>query len=302
MKPTYGRSSRYGIIAMASSLECPGIMGKCIEDVAIGTEVISGFDPLDATSLHSPVGNFYRDLSTKVAGNKIAIIKPPLKFIDKEIISALENSIKIFRKIGVRVDFIDWYGLDSDAQIYDILYRAEVSSNLARYDGICYGYRSLKPVEHLHDYYLATRNKFGDDVKRQILTDPVSLSESGSIYFNALKLRRNNRDYIDSILEKYTAVVTPTSTFVDLPIGSATKNTWKKSHRQDGQIVAAILCPSVLYGYPAITFPIGFSKNNMPIGINLFSGRLEEQKVLNLAYAFQEESGLKCLIPNLIKN
>ncbi|MBI3577672.1 Asp-tRNA(Asn)/Glu-tRNA(Gln) amidotransferase subunit GatA [Candidatus Gottesmanbacteria bacterium] len=300
MKPTYGAASRYGIIAMASSLECPGIMGKCIEDVAIGVQTIIGFDPLDATTFSYPSQNLFQELSRSISGKKIAVIRPIIEQLDNEIVKAMENSLKIFIQLGAKVQYIDWYDLGLDSTIYDVLYRSEVASNLARYDGIRYGYRSLEQHESLHGYYLNSRDKFGPHVKRQIATDPILLSsDDDDVYRTALKVRRQNQQYIDLLFKKYSAIVTPASTFIDLKIGEVAQSNWREKNRRLGQINAAMMCPSVLYGYPAISFPIGFSKSNMPIGLHIFGFRCHEQELLNLAYSFQEETGLKCLRPQI---
>ncbi|MBI3384883.1 Asp-tRNA(Asn)/Glu-tRNA(Gln) amidotransferase subunit GatA [Candidatus Gottesmanbacteria bacterium] len=301
MKPTYGAASRYGIIAMASSLECPGIMGKCVEDVAIGIDAIIGLDPLDATTFSYSAKNFFPGLSTSLKGKKIAVIRPIMENLDKEMVKTIENALKTLVKAGAEVNDINWYDLGLDSKIYDVLYRSEVASNLARYDGIRYGYRSLAKEESLNDYYLSTRDKFGPHVKRQIITDPILLSSDGDdVYRTVLKLRRRNQQYIDLLFKKYSAIISAASTFTDLKIGEVAKPEWREKNRRLGKINGAMMCPSVLYGYPAISFPIGFSKSNMPIGVNVFGFRCQEQELLNLAYSFQEESDLKCLRPELL--
>ena len=300
MKPTYGRASRYGIIAMASSLECPGIIGRCVEDVAIGIGVIAGWDPKDATTVDYPLENYFKNLGKSVDGKKIAIIKPIIDQIDPQIATMLEKSLHVFKSLGVKIKYIDWYDLDLDAKIYDVLYRAEVASNLARYDGIRYGYRNLVRHNSLDDYYLSARDKFGKHVKRQIITDTITLTKrENDVYRMALKLRRKNRNFIDSLFKIFDAIITPATTFIDLKIGKVEDKKWREQNRKYGRINAAMMCPTVLYGYLAISFPIGISDSKMPVGTNLFSFRFGEQTLLNLAYAFQEESGFKCLRPKI---
>lgn len=134
---------------------------------------------------------------------------------------------------------------------------------------------------------------------RNAKPDPITLSEGkDKIYLNALRMRRINRDYIDNIFNTYDAIVTPATAFLELPLGSIHDQSWRDSHRNLAHITSAMLCPSVLYGYPAISFPIGFTNSNLPIGINLFAPRFHEHKLLNIAYAFQEFTGLKCLRPD----
>jgi len=298
MKPTYGRSSRYGIIAMTSSLECPGIVGRCVEDVAIGIDAISGFDPLDATSVSKTKPSFYKNLSRDISGMKIALIKPIMEKIDNDIVKVIESTTDIFKQLGAEIEVRSWYDLTVDADIYDILYRAEVSSNLARYDGIRFGHSGDRS-KTLDFFYKTSRNVFGKHVKRQITTDPITLGEgTDNIYTDALRQRRKNRDYIDRIFKEVDAIITPATAFTSLEIGQIHDQTWRENNRHLSQITSAMVCPTVLFGYPSISFPIGFI-NNMPIGLNMYAKRFNEQALFNLGFSFQEESGLKCLKPNL---
>lgn len=300
MKPTYGRSSRYGIIAMASSLECPGIIGRCVEDVAIGIEAISGPDPLDATSVNQKVPPFFANLSADVSGFAIAVIDPIMELVPDELSSAILSAIDTFKKLNATSRNIPWYDLESDSAIYDVLYRAEVSSNLARYDGIRYGHSGDR-TEALEDFYLSSRDAFGKHVKRQITTDPITLGEGNDdVYLDALRLRRRNRAYIDELFEKFTAIVTPATVFSELRLGETADQTWREKNRNLAKVTAAMVCPTVLYGYPTISFPIGFTKNRMPIGVNLYAKRFNEQALFDLAYAYQKETELKCLKPDTI--
>ncbi|MFW5720276.1 MAG: amidase family protein [Candidatus Dojkabacteria bacterium] len=297
MKPTYGRSSRFGIIAMASSMECPGIIGKCVEDVAIGIEEISGSDPLDATSVARPVENFYACLNKDLQGVKIAVIQPIVERVSQEISRAIEASCKELEKLGAIVEKINWYDLDIDGQMYDIFYRAEVSSNLARYDGIRFGNRPDRDFTSLEDYYLECRDAFGRHVKRQIITDPISLTENDEIYTQAQRIKHQNRDYIDRLFQKYSAIITPATTFTSLQLGQAEDTQWREENRHLAKINASMMSPTVLYGYPAVSFPIHVIAEKTPIGIHMFARRFDEQSLLNIAYAFQEATQLKCLQP-----
>jgi aspartyl-tRNA(Asn)/glutamyl-tRNA(Gln) amidotransferase subunit A len=302
MKPTYGRASRYGIIAMVSSLECPGIIGRCVEDVALGIGAICGTDEYDMTTVNKQKENFYRNMDSKIQSKRIAVIKPIISNIDNhEIVCAIEKALHLFSTMGAVIEYIDWYDLSVDSIIYDILYRAEVASNLARYDGIRYGYRNLGKTTDLDKYYKLCRSRFGKHVKRQIITEPITLEdENKDIYSTALKIRRQNSSFIDSFFKKYDAIITPACTFVELEMGKTEDQKWRNENRHLGKINAAMICPTALYGYPAITFPIELSKSGMPIGINMFTARFNEQILFNLAYAFEENTELKFLIPKTL--
>lgn len=299
MKPTYGRSSRFGIIAMASSLECPGIIGKCVEDVAIGISSIIGKDPLDNTSVFHEKEDFYNNLNKDIKGKKLAVIKTISSIIDSKIQNYVEKTLETFKNLGVTANYIDWYNSDDDMYIYDILYRAEVASNLARYDGLRYGYRPLGDFSSISKYFPKARDKFGKHVKRQILTDSITLSakEGRNAYKEALKLRRYHKEYIDRVFNKYDAILTPTAAFVSLEIGKIDDQKWRDDNRELGKINGAIMCPTVLYGYPSITFPVAMTDGWLPIGMQLYAKQFNEQMLFNLAYSFQEETELKCLKP-----
>lgn len=300
IKPTYGRASRYGIIAMVSSLECPGIIGRCVEDAALGLSAIAGYDSNDASTVDYSKFNYSEDLKKTVQGKKIAIVKPIIEAVDSQISSVINEALLTFEKLGVETKLIDWYDLEIDGKIYDVLYRAEVASNLARYDGIRYGYNPLvnKNFSNIEDYYLASRDHFGRHVKRQIVTDPITLAgKDRGIYTNALKVRRKNRDYIDGLFKNYDAILTPASPFLSINIGQTADQAWREKNRKYGILNAAMLCPTALYGYPSISFPIAVKDSKTPVGVNLFSARFREQELFNLAYGFQEETGLKCLTP-----
>lgn len=304
IKPTYGCASRYGLIAMVSSLECPGIIGKCVEDVAIGMTAISGKDPKDLTTINMDNEDLLSKLSRKIKGGKIAVVENFLNCVDSEISRLIKDSVEVYKKLGVKTGYIKWDDFEVDFNIYEVLYRAEVASNLARYDGLRFGFRDIRKHKNLQDYYIASRDVFGNHVKRQIITDPITLdvkSETESRYIQALKVRRLRKDFFDSILKKYDVIVTPTTVFTSLEKGSTEDKRWRDQNRELGKIIGAIMCPTALYGYPAITFPIGLSETGMPIGLQMYSARLSEQKLFDYAYSFQEETKIKCLKPKLLE-
>lgn len=299
MKPTYGISSRYGLIAMASSLECPGIIGRCVEDVAVGISVISGRDVKDATSIESNTRVILNTGVPDISSMQIGVVEEIVARVDTSVQDAIQDMLHTYSSLGATIIKLSWYDLETDGQIYDVLYRAEVASNLARYDGIRYGNRA-ESDQSLDDYYVSSREAFGPHVKRQILTDPVTLcGEKGDVYTSALRLRRIHREYIDKIFTSVDAVCMPATTFLSLELGKTADKRWRNEHRELGTTTSAMMCPTVLYGYPSITLPIAVVNKRYPVGGMLFAQRFREQTVLSLAYAFQEATGLKFLDPTV---
>lgn len=284
LKPTYGRVSRYGLIAMGSSLDCPGPITKTTEDAAIVLNVIAGKDEKDATTSDLPVPDYTKDLEKSLKGMKIGVPKEHFKLgVDKEVEQAFRNSLKVYEKLGAEIVDISLPHTEYGVATYYIIQTAEVSSNLGRYDGVKYGY-SAKESKDLIDSYFKTRDEgFGDEAKRRIMLGTYVLSSGyyDAYYLKAAKARRLIHDDFIKAFEKVDVILTPVSPTPAFKIGE--KLDPLSMFMADIYTVQANLA-----GVPAVSFPVGFSGNKLPIGIQAIGLHFEESKILNVAHQFEK--------------
>lgn len=278
-KPTYGRVSRYGLIAFASSFDQIGPLTNNIEDAASVMQVISGSDEMDATSSRKPVPNFL-DLNSTGKKFKIACITQCLAHgIDPEIKKFTETKIEELKQQGHEVTMVDFDYLDYLIPTYYVISTAEASSNLSRYDGIHYGYRS-KDAQGIEDTYLKSRSEgFGEEVKRRILLGTFVLSSGyyDAYFEKAQKTRRIIAEKTSELLSSYDFILTPTCPSTAFGIGENTKDPIQM-YLQDIFTVQANLA-----GTPAISLPMGEHSNGLPFGIQLMANKFEDQKLLQFA-------------------
>jgi len=292
-KPTYGRASRYGIVTMSSSLECPGPMTKTVEDAALVLEAISGWSPDDATTIKEPVPRYSRSLSSQVKGIKIGL---PREYFTNDVElgvrKAVSKAISVFRKLGAEFNEIDLFPVRFASAVYGVLYRAEVASNLARYDGIRYGH--WQESESLQKMYGNNRRVFGPLVKKQILTDvrAVARGQFEDVYRKALRVRELiARDFKERVFREVDFVIGPMSPCVAFKKGFFRDGEYQRTVKTDRfrPLVDAIAGLPTLCGYPGISVPCGFSKG-LPVGLQIYGPALSEQKILNLAFAYEQET------------
>ncbi|MEQ9166601.1 MAG: Asp-tRNA(Asn)/Glu-tRNA(Gln) amidotransferase subunit GatA [Fulvivirga sp.] len=278
LKPTYSRISRHGLIAYGSSFDCVGIFGKETEDVALVLEVISGGDEFDSTVSHLPVPEYSKNLSLNDKKFKVAYIKETLtsEGLDQEIKDSIEHQIAELKENGHTVEAVDFPLLDYILPTYYILTTAEASSNLSRFDGVKYGYRS--PNAHsLESMYKKSRSEgFGEEVKRRIMLGTFVLSASyyDAYYNKAQKVRRLIRDASKEILNKYDFIITPTTPTTAFKFGEHSTDPLSM-YLADLYTVQASVS-----GLPAISIPAGKGKGNLPIGIQVIADDFEEEKLL----------------------
>uniref|UniRef100_UPI00404973E9 Asp-tRNA(Asn)/Glu-tRNA(Gln) amidotransferase subunit GatA n=1 Tax=Fulvivirga sp. TaxID=1931237 RepID=UPI00404973E9 len=278
LKPTYSRISRHGLIAYGSSFDCIGIFGKETEDVALVLEVISGGDEFDSTVSHLPVPEYSKNLSLNDKKFKVAYIKETLtsEGLDQEIKDSIEHQIAELKENGHTVEAVDFPLLDYILPTYYILTTAEASSNLSRFDGVKYGYRS--PNAHsLESMYKKSRSEgFGEEVKRRIMLGTFVLSASyyDAYYNKAQKVRRLIRDASKEILNKYDFIITPTTPTTAFKFGEHSTDPLSM-YLADLYTVQASVS-----GLPAISIPSGTGKGNLPIGIQVIADDFEEEKLL----------------------
>lgn len=285
MKPTYGRVSRYGLIAFASSLDQIGPFSRNVEDSALLLEAISGHDPHDSTSLDLPVPQYSKALNKDVKGMKVGVIKELLTDgVDFDVKKAVEASIQKYKELGAEIIEISLPLLEHSIGVYYILATAEASSNLARFDGVKYGHRTKDP-KNLMEMYTKTRAEgFGDEVKRRIMLGTYALSAGyyDAYYKKAQQIRRLIKEDFDKAFEKVDILVSPTCPNTAFEIGSKVSDPLSMYLTDIGTISAN------LAGIPGLSMPCGYDSNGMPIGLQILAPALAEEKLFNMAYNLEQ--------------
>ena len=286
LKPTYGLVSRYGLVAFASSLDQIGPITKDVRDAAMLLNIIAGHDEKDTTSYDIPERDYTKALKTDVKGLKIGIPKEYFgEGINAEVKEKLEEAIETYKKLGAEVEEFSLDIAEYALATYYIIACAEASSNLGRFDGIRYGYRT-ENFSNLKELYRNSRSEgFGSEVKRRIILGTYVLSSGyyDAYYKKAQQVRTLVKREFDKAFEKYDVLLTPTSPTVAFEIGTKSANPLE-------MYLADICTVSVnIAGLPGISVPCGVNGENMPIGMQLIGNKFEEEKILNAAYAFEQE-------------
>ena len=286
LKPTYGLVSRSGLVAFASSLDQIGPMTKDVEDSALLLNIIAGHDENDSTSVKKEKIDYTKNLKNSIQGMKIGV---PKEFfgegINPEVKKSLENSIEEYKKLGAIVEECSLDVSESSLAAYYIIACAEASSNLGRFDGIRYGYRA-KDYKNLKELFVKSRTEgFGKEVKRRIILGTYVLSSGyyDAFYKKAQKVRTYVKNKFDECFKKYDVLLTPVAPTTAFDIGSKTNNPLE-------MYLADICTVSInIASVPAISIPCGLDSNNMPIGMQLIGNRFQEEKILNAAYAIEQQ-------------
>ncbi len=285
MKPTYGRVSRYGLIAFASSLDQIGPFARSVEDCALLLEAISGHDTHDSTSLDIPVPEFSKALTQDIKGAKVGVIKELLgEGVSADVKKAVEDAISTYKNLGAEIVEISLPLLKYSIGVYYILATAEASSNLARFDGVKYGHRT-KDAKNLLEMYTKTRAEgFGDEVKRRIMLGTYALSAGyyDAYYKKAQQLRRLIKNDFDKAFEKVDILISPTCPNTAFEIGSKVEDPLSMYLTDIGTISAN------LAGIPGMSLPCGYDSDGMPIGLQILAPVLKEEKLFNMAYNFEQ--------------
>jgi aspartyl-tRNA(Asn)/glutamyl-tRNA(Gln) amidotransferase subunit A len=286
LKPTYGRVSRYGLVAFASSLDQIGPLAWNVEDAAEILSIIGQYDEKDSTSAKVESKNYLASLNGDIKGLKIGIPEEYFgKGLEAEISDSVQEAISKFEEMGAEIKKISMPHTDYSIATYYIIATAEASSNLARFDGVRYGYRA--ETEKLNDLYVKSRTEgFGDEVKRRIMLGTYVLSAGyyDAYYLKAQKVRTLiKQDFINAFKE-VDVILGPTSPTTTFKIG-------EKADDPLSMYLSDIYTISLnLFGGCGISVPCGFDSKNLPIGLQLLGNHFEEEKILNLAYAFQKET------------
>ena len=290
LKPTYGLCSRWGIVAFASSLDQAGPMTKNVEDCALMLEAISSYDKKDSTSINKKKENYSKNLNKNIKGMKIGIPKEyRVDNMPKEIEQLWSKGIDILKKSGVKIIDISLPHTKYALPTYYIVAPAEASSNLARYDGVKFGYRSNKG-KNLIEMYENTRGEgFGDEVKRRVLIGTYVLSSGyyDAYYLKAQKVRKLIKKDFDNSFRKVDAILTPSTPSSAFKIGE------KTSDPISMYLNDIFTVPVNLAGLPAISLPAGQDSKGRPLGLQLISNSLDEQRMLNIAFAIESEIKFK---------
>ncbi len=286
LKPTYGLCSRWGIVAFASSLDQAGPMTKNVKDCALLLEAMSGYDQKDSTSINKKKENYSKKLNENIKGLTIGIPKEyRVENMPKEIDKLWEKGIEILKKSGAKIVNITLPHTKYALPTYYIVAPAEASSNLARYDGVKYGYRSMK-YKNLIEMYENTRAEgFGDEVKRRILIGTYVLSSGyyDAYYLKAQKVRNLIKNDFDKCFKNIDAILTPSTPSSAFKVG-------EKSNDPISMYLNDIFTvPVNLAGIPAISIPAGLDNQGYPLGLQIISKALDEQKILNIAFAMEKK-------------
>lgn len=289
MKPTYGRVSRYGLVAFASSLDQIGPMTKNVYENALLLNVISGKDDKDLTSADLAKEDFTRLIGQDVSKMKIAVPNYLMSdIVTSEVKDKIKEIIKLLEAEGLVVDYVDVKYLENAMTLYQIIAMGEASSNLARFDGIRYGFATKEP-QNIEELYLKTRGEgFGDEVKRRIMVGSYLLSgENAKIYYNkALSIRDDMKKEFEKVFEKYDLIIAPTTTTTAYDLDDPMDDPLK-SFMDD-----VLVIPVNMAGLPGLNIPVGFDKNHMPIGMQIVGGAFKEATIYQLASFIEKKLNL----------
>lgn len=268
LKPTYGRVSRYGVIAMASSTDSPGPMTKTVEDAAIILQILAGADPKDATTSPVPPVDYVASMKIKKTMT-IGIADDYFADVDPEIVKSVENALKELEKQGHTIKKIELFDPKYAIDVYTILQRSEVSSNLARLDGIRYG---------------EDRSAFGEEAMRRIMLGTYALSTGyyDAYYKKAQKVRTLIIEDFAKAYESVDVIIAPGAPVVAMPIGSTEKNP------MFGEVIDRLMEPSSIAGLCGISVPTGFTQTKLPISMQIIGPQFAEERILNLAYQYEQ--------------
>lgn len=288
LKPTYGSVSRYGLVAFASSLDQIGPFAKSVEDAAMLYCAICGYDRMDATSAKRSYPDFRKNLNPDMNGKVIGIPDEYFSLsIDDEVRTAVENAIKIYEGLGAKIKRISLPSTKYALAAYYIISSAEASSNLARFDGVKYGYRA-KEFANLEEMYLNTRTEgFGDEVKRRIMLGTFVLSSGyyDAYYGKAKMIQRKIAEEFNESFKECDFIITPTVPTTAFKIGENVDDPLK--------MYATDVCTVTINiaGLPAMSVPCGKDSKGLPIGMQLIGAKFSEQKLFDAAYAFEKAYG-----------
>jgi aspartyl-tRNA(Asn)/glutamyl-tRNA(Gln) amidotransferase subunit A len=288
LKPTYGRVSRYGLVAFASSLDQIGPIAVDVRGIALLLQAIAGHDPRDSTSVRQPVPDYAALLEEPVGEMRIGVPREYFgEGLNEEVRSAVQAAIETYKSLGATVKEISLPHTRYTIACYYIIATAEASSNLARFDGVRYGHRTAHPLDYIDSYSASRAEGFGPEVKRRIMLGTYALSSGyyDAYYLKALKVRTLiKRDFTEAFKD-CDAILSPTTPTPAFRIGEKSQNPLEM-YLSDIYTTAANLA-----GIPAISIPCGLTKAGLPVGLQLMAPAFAEDRLLRIAHAFQKVTG-----------
>jgi aspartyl-tRNA(Asn)/glutamyl-tRNA(Gln) amidotransferase subunit A len=295
MKPTYGNVSRYGLVAFASSLDQIGPITRDVRDTALLLSVISAHDPMDSTSIDINYPDYTRYLKEDVKGMKIGLPEEYFSVdFDREVKEKVLEAVKKLEDAGAIVDEVSLPNTEYALAAYYIIAPAEASSNLARYDGVRYGFRS-KNTDDITMMFTSTRNEgFGDEVKRRIMLGTYALSSGyyDAFYLKAQKVRTLIKDDFDRVFKDYDILISPTTPTTAFKLGELSDPL--EMYKSD-----IFTVPVNIAGIPAISIPCGFDKDKLPIGLHIMGPHFGEGKIIQAAYTMEQILNIKDKHPEI---
>lgn len=283
LKPTYGSVSRYGLVAYASSFDQIGPITQTAEDAAIVFDAIKGYDAKDSTSIKIESGLSYNELNNSIKGLKIGIPKEYYDGVNEEVKSSIEKAMKVYESLGAKIEYFSLPEVKYSLPVYYILVCAEAASNLARFDGVRYGYRT-ENYKDINEMMCKTRSEgFGPEVKRRILLGNYVLSFGyyDAYYKKAQDLRKVIANAFNRAFEKFDVLLTPTSPFTAFEAG--------KEYGSPTEIYLADICtaPVNTVGIPGVSIPCGFDSKSLPVGMQILGAKFSESRLLNVAHQYE---------------
>ena len=295
MKPTYGRVSRYGLVAFASSLDQIGPITRNVEDNAYLLNAIAGIDPMDGTSAHIEVPDFTKSLTGNVKGLRIAVPKEYLgEGVSEEVRQSVLDSLKVLEKLGATYEEVSLPHSKYALSTYYLLSSSEASANLSRFDGVRYGHRTENPKNLLDMYKQSRAEGFGDEVKRRIMLGTFALSSGyyDAYYKKAQKVRTLIKQDFEKVFDQYDVIVGPTTPTPAFKLGENTSDPMTM-YMND-----ILTIPVNLAGVPGISVPNGFS-NGLPLGLQIIGKHFDESTVYKVAHAFEQSTDFHKQKPSL---
>jgi len=296
LKPTYGRVSRYGLVAFASSLDQIGPFALDVAGCALLMNVIAGHDPADSTSADVPAPDYLASLDRPVEHLRVGVPKEYFaEGLDREVEAAVLEAIAVYQRLGAEVVDISLPHSKYAVAVYYIIATAEASSNLARYDGVHYGHRTERPSDIIELFSRSREEGFGDEVKRRVMLGTYALSSGyyDAYYLKAARVRSLIKRDFDRAFEQVDVIACPTSPTAAFKMGEKTADPLQM-YLSDIYTISANLA-----GIPGISLPCGFTKARLPIGLQLLGASFEEEKLLRAAHTYQKETDFHTRAPEL---